>query len=287
MVPQNNTLAKYLLTIFLCGIVGGCASLGPTKPNEPFHGSYPDSFRKIIESNPLLAEEIGKLPEIQDGISIQDSVALERIWSLYKQNQKDFDSAFRRMLNVGYPNIRKYCSPLQALYWLALDNKLKPKDISNYTLIGLLNKAWYEPGFAYDGTGRWDGFSDVTERLNSAALVDYYVCRNFAYKKIRLRSLDDYKNPRNIFNTKQGECWLYTSFCVYCLKKAGYQAHAITVYHASSHRPNHVACEYIDKDGKEYIMDSTLDAYIQSTGIYKKKVYLDIRPYFGRGYLTQ
>lgn len=280
-------IRHYLWSLIIFGVIlflSGCAS---TKPNRPYSGPYPPNFDNLAKQNPLLANELGKLPEIQDGISEIDAMALERISVLYNQNQKNFDSAFERMHDVGYPNIRKYCSPLQALYWLSLDNKLKPIDISNYTLIGLLNKAWYEPGFEYDGTGRWDDFSDVTERLNSAELVDYYVCRNFTYKKIRLRSLDDYTNPRNIFSKKRGECWLYTSFYVYCLKKAGYQAHAITVYRGNSRRPNHVACTYIDKDGKEYIVDSTLDIYIQSTAIYKKKVYLDIRPYYGKGYLTQ
>jgi RAB protein geranylgeranyltransferase component A len=71
------------------------------------------------------------------------------------------------------------------------------------------------------------------------------------------------------------------------LKKAGYQAHAITVYHGNSTRPNHVTCLYVDKDGKEYIMDSSLPAYVHGTGIYEKTAYLDIYPYYGKGYLSE
>ena len=117
--------------------------------------------------------------------------------------------------------------------------------------------------------------------------MDFYVSRNFTYKKIRLRSLDDYKDPYIFFSKKQGDCWLYTTFCLYCLKKAGYQAHAITVYHGNSTRPNHVTCLYVDKDGKEYIMDSSLPAYVHGTGIYEKTAYLDIYPYYGKGYLSE
>jgi hypothetical protein len=284
MNASRRYFHKYLSTMLLLAAVTGCSV--PTEPNKPYSGLYPATFSNLAHKNPLLAQELGKLPEIQAGISQKDSMALGRICMLYNQNQKNFDTAFDRMYNVGYPNIRKYCSPLQALYWLALEDRLNCIDISNYSLIGLLNEAWYKPGFEYDGTGRWNDFSDVAERLNSPELVDYYVCRNFSYKKIKLRSLDDYKQPHIIFSKKQGECWLYTSFCVYCLKNAGYRAHAITVYHASSRRPNHVACAYIDKDGKEYIMDGTLDVYTHSSGIYEKKVYLDIRPYYGKGYLT-
>jgi hypothetical protein len=267
--------------------LSSCTSFGPTKPNDSFNGPYPDNFKQLFYNNKLLAKEIGKLPEIQDGISDIEAKAIELICKLYAEDPDSFDKAFKQMYQVGKPEVRKYCSPLQALYWLALDDKLKQADISDYALTGLLNKAWYMPGFELDGTGRWDDFNDVTERLNSPDLVDYYVSRNFSYKKIRLTSLNDYKNPYNIFKIKQGECWLYTSFCTNCLKKAGYQAHAITVFHNLRKRPSHVTCEYTDKDGKEYILDNTLTARGIGSGIYKKEVYLNIYPYYGKGYLTQ
>jgi len=278
-----NHTTLLILCLLLLSI--GCTT--PTKPNTPYSGSYPAPFHNLANQNSLLAHELSKIPEIQDGISEMDVMALELISMLYSQNQKLFSSAFERMYDVGYKDVRQYCSPLQAMYWLALDDKLKQIDISDYTLIGLLNKAWYMPGFEYDGTGRWDDFYDVTERLNSPELVDYYVSRNFSYKKIRLTSLNDYKNPYIIFKKKQGECWLYTSFCTYCLRKAGYQAHAITVFHDLRTRPSHVTCEYIDKDGKEYILDNSLTARGVGYGIYKKEVYLNIYPYYGKGYLTQ
>ncbi|MGD8800988.1 MAG: transglutaminase-like domain-containing protein [Desulfobacterales bacterium] len=275
------------LLIFLIFIIAVAGCTSSTKPNTPYSGPYPKTFNSLANHNPLLAQEFGKIPEIQDGISEKDAMALERICVYYNQNQKDFDAAFERMYDVGYPKVRKFCTPLQAFYWLALDDKLNQIDISKYALIGLLNEAWYKSGFGYDGTGRWDNFRDVTERLNSPRLVDFYVSRNFTYKKIRLRTLDEYKNPHIFFSRKQGECWLYTTFCLYCLKKAGYQAHAITVYHGNSKRPNHVTCLYVDKDGYEYIMDNSLPAYVHGTGIYEKAAYLEIYPYYGKGYLSE
>jgi hypothetical protein len=274
------------LLIFLGFIIAtGCAAT--TKPNPAYTGLFPASFDKLAINNPLLAQELGKLPEIQDGVSEKDVLALERICVLYHENQKNFDSAFQQMYGLGYPNVRKFCSPLQALYWLAMDDKLKQIDISNYTLAGLLNEAWYKSGFEYDGTGRWDDFGDVTERLNSPKLVEYYERRNFSYKQVRLRSPNDHKNPRYIFRNKQGACWLYTAFSVYCLKKAGYKAYAITVYHGNSPTPNHVACEFIDKDGREYILDNSLTAYSRGPGLYEKPAYLNIYPYYGKGYLSE
>lgn len=277
----------YRHILILCYLLLSVGCTTSTKPNTPYSGLYPAAFNHLAKKNPLLAKELGKIPEIQDGISEIDAMALERISIFYNQNQKHFNSAFERMNDVGYTNVRKFCTPLQALYWLALDDELKQIGISNYTLIGLLNLAWYKSGFEYDGTGRWDDFSDVTERLNSPELVDYYVSRNFTYKRIRLRSLDDYRNPYIIFTTKYGQCWLYTAFSTYCFKRAGYQAHAITVFHGISPKPNHVACEYIDKDGKEYVLDNSITVHGLGYGIYEKKVYLGIYPYYRKGYLTE
>lgn len=287
VIPE--LLGCLIITLVALGIIlsGGCAGLGKTKPNEPYKGPYPSGFNDLSAKNPLLAEELGKLPEIQDGISEIEARALDRLCVFYNRNQRDFDLAFERMYDQGYPNVRKFCSPLQALYWLALDNKLDQIDISNFDLTALLNQAWYKSGFDYDGTtGRWDDFSEVTERLNSPELINYYEPRNFSYKRVKLHSALAYKNPRYIFRQKVGECWLYTAFTVYCLRKAGYKAEAITVYWNESFSRKHVACAFADKDGKEYILDISISAYSKSTGIYPKKNYLAIHPYCGRGYIS-
>ena len=288
MKPQTiKHFFSFIIVFVFTLYFSGCASFGPTKPNLPYAGKqYPSILNELARKNPSLVQELGKLPELQDGISNTDLMALSRIYLVYNQNQKDFNSAFERMYDVGYPDVRKFCTPLQALYWMALKDTLEQIDISNYTLITLLNEAWYKAGFELDGTGRWDDFGDVTERLNDPRLVDYYESRNFNYKEIRLGSPEEYKNPYHIFRWKHGRCWLYTAFSDYCLKKAGYQAHAITVYHGNSRYPNHVTCAFNDKDGKEYILDNSLSAYIHRTGVYEKKAYLDIYPYFGKGYLT-
>jgi len=288
---RRESIERFYRRVIIFGIIifiYGCVS---TKPNRPYSGPYPPNFDKLAIQNPLLVNELGKLPEIQDGISEKDAMALKQISKLYSKNQKHFSSVFESMNDVGNANVRKFCTPLQALYWLALDDKLAEIDISNYTLIGLLNQAWYKSGFEYDGTGRWDDFSEVAERLNSPELVDYYVSRNFTYKYLKLESINDYKNPYFIFRNKHGQCWLYTAFCTHCLKKAGYQAHAVTIFHGISRKPNHVACAYIGKDGKEYILDNSITVYGighgLGYGIYEKKAYFGIYPYYGRGYLTE
>jgi hypothetical protein len=68
-MPQYNIFLKLVATILLPSLFGACSSLGPSKPNDPFEGRYPDKFNQLNYENPLLAKEIGKLPELQDGIS--------------------------------------------------------------------------------------------------------------------------------------------------------------------------------------------------------------------------
>ena len=92
----------------------------------------------------MLAEELGKLPEIQDGISENDSVVLQKIVGLYNANPIFFKKAFEEMYQTGLPEVRKYCSPLQALFWTIEDGNMNvAKDIiHNYSLDLLLASAW-------------------------------------------------------------------------------------------------------------------------------------------------
>jgi hypothetical protein len=144
MMSQYKTRLKLIFTILLCSIVGGCATFGPTIPNTPYKGPYPTSFDKLSLKNPLLAQEIGKLPELQDGISESESTALDHFVRLYSNNTKLFDKAFQEMYQVGLPEVRKYCTPLQALYWLVEDGKVDElhSQIHNYSLRNLLSSSW-------------------------------------------------------------------------------------------------------------------------------------------------
>ncbi|MGD8368416.1 MAG: hypothetical protein PVG78_12310 [Desulfobacterales bacterium] len=277
------------LVVFLAAalIALSCEPLFQTRPNRPYEGPFPEVISALQEANPKLAEELLKLPEFQDGISASEAKGLENLFRLYEQDAACFDRAFAKIDQIGRPEFRKYSAPLQALYWVALKGDLKRVDLADFSLVELLNEAWYKSGFEYGDPDRWNGFGEVTDRLNSPELIDFYESRSFSYKKIRLRTLDDYKNPRILFERKQGECWLFTAFSVYCLTKAGYEARAITVFHGNSSVPNHVTCLYTDKDGKERILDNTLRAYIHTSGIYEKEVYLDNYPYYGEGYVSR
>ena len=141
---KKEIYSWFVITILNLIIFTGCSSFGPTKPNSPFSGPYPSTFNDLAIINPLLAEELGKLPEIQDGISDNDVVVLKEIVKVYKTNPKAFDKAFEKMYQVGLSEVRKYCSPLQALYWLAEDGKINElhSQIHDYSLGNLLRSSW-------------------------------------------------------------------------------------------------------------------------------------------------
>jgi len=101
-----------------------CASFGPTSPNPVYQGPYPPKHYELLHKNPPLAQELGKLPEIQDGISDSEASGLEQLFDLYDKEPERFDAAFEQMYAVGKPEVRKFCTPLQALFWLAEDGEL-------------------------------------------------------------------------------------------------------------------------------------------------------------------
>ena len=70
-------------------------------------------FFQLNQESPLLARELGRLPEFQDGSSPSDAEALEDIVNFYNLNKGNFDKAFQEMYKFGIPEVRQYCSPLQ------------------------------------------------------------------------------------------------------------------------------------------------------------------------------
>ena len=102
-----------------------------TKPNKPYQGYISDNFARLEQINSLVGMELRKLHEFQDGGSDSQKTALDDLATLYHSNPSAFDNTFREMYKIGMPKVRRYCTPLQALFWLFEDG--------NHTL-GLKNK---------------------------------------------------------------------------------------------------------------------------------------------------
>ena len=99
---------------------------------------------EIAKKNSLLALELAKLPEVKKDISKKGIESLKNILALYEIDPLAFNKAFDQMHKEGIPEIRKFCTPLQALFWLSGKVQFSKQDnpLLNYDLESLLNKAW-------------------------------------------------------------------------------------------------------------------------------------------------
>ena len=99
---------------------------------------------QLASKNEILAIELGKLPELQDSVNSSELRGLKNTIDLYEKTPDAFDKAFKLMYQIGKPETRRYCSPLQAMYWLS-----ESKDASQiehllcpFILEKLLSESW-------------------------------------------------------------------------------------------------------------------------------------------------
>jgi hypothetical protein len=253
--PSN--VHKALLVCMLFFLVG-CGHGGPSVPNIPFAGPYPEAFAVFENGNPLLAREIGKLPEIQDGMSAGEGAAMVAMALCYQQDSVPFGSAFEQMYRVGRPQVRPYCTPLQALYWLFLDGRADTarQVLETYTLKRILDAAWGHLNTLMDDE-RWRDFHTVLARLNAPGLLDYYERKVLLYKYIPGYG-EGVEEVARVFRNRYGHCAQITAFTVYFLRKAGYSASRHIVHHPALTSPkgsDHRACVFT-VNGRKYIMDN-------------------------------
>ena len=195
--------AEILITILLfTQIIAGCTSLAKTKPNNMFTGIYPPFFNQIQKENSLLAKEIGKLPELKDGIQDSERSALKILCNEYQNNTKLFDHVFIQMYKIGLLDVRKYCSPLQALFWIAQEGDAKKiSDIINYySLDNLLSKAWkFDPPVFSDAQ-----LMEIIEDISDNKLIEQYLRdrKTSTNKQIQNFLLIDYRVNKEVFSKR-------------------------------------------------------------------------------------
>ena len=267
-IIQNSLLS--LAVVILIAFISGCATT-PTKPNIPYSGPLQE-LNEIAKKNSLLATELRKLPELRDGISAAERDALKNLVKMYDNAPDAFDSTFDEMYKVGLPNVRKYCSPLQAIFWLVEGGKHEAcyKTLNSCDLDYLLNKAW-----DFTDNDRWRNYEIVTERLNSPMLLNYYEQKNLKYKSNV--GATRFKNAYEVFRSKSGACTEYTIFTFYCLKKAGYKVRGIRVKSPTRHPKGHAVCEY-EENGQKYVFDNSCWTCTGGKGIIKSNEYLKRLP---------
>jgi hypothetical protein len=201
---------------------------GPTPEPEPTTPvptpvlDYNEICIELSELHPELALELKRLPEISDGVSEEDLEALSDICSLYIADPESRET-FDLMMNEGIKSAREYCTPLQALLWLAYDQEFDlDNPLKDYSLEKLLYDAWKNtPVSGNYQSERWQEFDEVAYRLNSPEIIAIYLQDNYTYS-YTLGEPEGVKSAEQIFNDKKGACYDHALFAGYCLKKNGY-----------------------------------------------------------------
>ncbi len=234
-----------VVLVFSCSIPGS-----PTRPNaisiDRIENSEAKAFLLQLDSiDSNLALEVGRLPEFQENTREPQILALSRFINLISNASEMEKTNLAKSLEIGRPDVRKYSTPLQAIFWI-LEKKVD-ENILGYSLVELLDKAW-------DFTdSRWEDFETVTDRLNAPRLINYYEKKRFQYG---LRA-DHSGDPKWLFQTNVGMCDEITLFTIICLRKGGYKAadHDLGKINADVHGDHHVTI-FRGKSGTLYVMDN-------------------------------
>ena len=208
---------------------------------------------------PELYQELLKLPDLKE-IDEKDDEAIKDIICLGLD--PEYKDVFGSLLNEGIEENRKYCSPLQALLWIAYDEELDGyHTLYNYSLTKLMNYAWKQTTTSniYQSE-RWTDFGEVVDRLNSPKLVEIYMQNNYSYSYTRGEA-EGVKSAEQVFKDKKGACYDHAVLTGYCLKKNGYdKVQGLFVAfdrQVQGYFLGHIVCIYQDpKDSLYYIIDN-------------------------------
>ncbi|MBM4447373.1 MAG: hypothetical protein FJ023_08535 [Chloroflexi bacterium] len=175
---------------------------------------------------PELYQELLKLPELTE-IDEKDNEAIREI--AYLALRPEYKVAFESILNEGVKDKRKYCSPLEALLWVAYDKELDDEHnlLEKYSLTELLKEAWVMSAESNYYSDKWKDFDTVISRLSTPQLVSMYMIQNIQYDYEKFPKVVEtgtvvYRKPNQTFRDKRGVCGEQSSFALYCLLHNGY-----------------------------------------------------------------
>jgi hypothetical protein len=136
-----------LMACFVAGFSAGCSGTKAMTPNAPYDGDLPPTLRIVAGINPMFVHEVRKLPSISDGLLPPETEAVEIFARIFMENPDAFGLAFERMNQIGNPETRAYCTPLQAMYWLVAEGRDREVVdlVADYCLDELLDRAWGLP----------------------------------------------------------------------------------------------------------------------------------------------
>ncbi len=187
---MGKGFVKIFIFFYCCGtlvnLVTGCSTA--TKPNISIIDREYSTNKKIksdanfirlkellfllTSDNATLAYELGKLPEFQDKITNQEIRALEELIGILDGYPQKFNYTFNQMNQIGLPHVRRFNAPLQALFWLFLDEDIDEAKaiVLDYTLKDLLHAAWILKHTQH--LNRWKWRTEEAKKLFNSCVDD-------------------------------------------------------------------------------------------------------------------
>lgn len=181
----------------------------PEHAIEMLESAWPELFQELNHISNLEWIENTNKKAIQD-------IAIAALQPKYKY-------IFEEILEEGIRDKRKYCTPLEALVWITLDDNYDLNSLlDNYHLDKLLDCAWKNTNISnHYNSDRWTNFDEVTSRLSSPMLISKYMEDNIVYDKDIAIGKGHYQAEKT-FTYKKGPCSWQAAFGYYCLAKNGY-----------------------------------------------------------------
>ncbi|MBF0528545.1 MAG: hypothetical protein HQK55_04605 [Deltaproteobacteria bacterium] len=218
------------------------------KTPDPALPEVQKSLRDLAQRHARLAEELGKLPDLQDGITPKEKAALQVIMDIFDREPKLMGKVFEAMDQIGLPKIRRYNTPLQALFWMAQNSRPAEveKLIKNYSLSALLKQAWnFKPA------ALWNDLDIVADRMNAPELINYFIAKAFIYN---WDYFNEYLEPKTILEKRTGVCVHFAILGTHCLANAGYDVTNYSIFWGdNSYRTGH-AVTVVNKNNLLYIV---------------------------------
>ncbi|HEC93423.1 MAG TPA: hypothetical protein ENI51_10610 [Candidatus Atribacteria bacterium] len=243
-------------------------------------------FKRLYALNPTLALEVGRLPEFQGNVDERRIHALNRFVNLIENATQPQKANLAKLLKVGKPASRRYCTPLQAIFWILERGKPRSgptvQEIEYFQLAKIGNRAGINPlkyrleellaqAWDFSEQDRWNDYEMVTDRLNAPELVNYYQRVRFIYKSKKGGIDNPYAyvgKSQKLFETNKGNCMDVSAFTAYCLKKAGYKVWEDNVHPTGYHR----VC-FFKMNGNKYVIDNGRPDKFLRRGIIPSKEY--------------
>ena len=206
-------------------------------PNPPFSGTLPEEFTKAFAGNSWVTSEIGKLPELQDGISRYEEAALVQMARWCERRKKRCDELFTEMDKYGIPKVRKFNTPLQTFFWAMESHdrwslsSIAKADIDVESELELfIVDVW--SGSLRKSETTWVDFDVVSDRLNSPKLLLFWMTKYIAYdydSDPLCCAQTRYKSPKRVLSERNGDSLSQSAFSKRVLRKNGYDAYLMFV----------------------------------------------------------